>query len=236
MKYETSPFLYKINYLIKHKACASIILAFLKFKITKPFFNTFRSKEKKNNKEKIKDKLITHDYFSINVFDWKKNLRRYKKKEISYLEVGSFEGISAFFAHTFFQNKNIHCVDPWGDGYEPGNDTNFDDVEFKFDNNLRNIKKINKHKKTSDSFFDDNQIFFDVIFIDGLHTYYQVKKDLNNALKFLKEGGIIICDDYFWNLDGHKLEIPILAINEVVNKNSLKIVAVTANQIFLKKY
>ena len=63
-----------------------------------------------------------------------------------------------------------------------------------------------------------------------------MKKDLNNALKYLKEDGIIICDDYFWNLDGHKLEIPISAINEVVNENSLKIVAVTTNQIFLKKY
>ena len=63
-----------------------------------------------------------------------------------------------------------------------------------------------------------------------------MKKDLNNALKYLKEDGIIICDDYFWNLDGEKLEKPISAINEVVNENSLKIVAVTTNQIFLKKY
>ena len=63
-----------------------------------------------------------------------------------------------------------------------------------------------------------------------------MKKDLNNALKYLKEDGIIICDDYFWNLDGHKLEIPISAIKEAVNENNLKIVAVTTNQIFLKKY
>ena len=63
-----------------------------------------------------------------------------------------------------------------------------------------------------------------------------MKKDLNNALKYLKEDGIIICDDYFWNLDRHKLELPISAINEAVNENNLKIVAVTTNQIFLKKY
>ena len=63
-----------------------------------------------------------------------------------------------------------------------------------------------------------------------------MKKDLNNALKYLEKDGIIICDDYFWNLDGDKLEKPISAINEIVNENSLKIVAVTTNQIFLKKY
>ena len=78
--------------------------------------------------------------------------------------------------------------------------------------------------------------FFEIIYIDRLHRYHQVKKDLNNALKYLKEDGIIICDDYFWNLDRHKLELPISAINEAVNENNLKIVAVTTNQIFLKKY
>ena len=100
---------------------------------------------------------------------------------------------------------------------------------------LKNIEKSNKQKSTSYIFFDHNQNFFDIIYIDGLHKYHQVKKDLNNALKYLKEDGIIICDDYFWNLDGHKLEIPISAINESVNENNLKIVAVTTNQIFLKK-
>jgi hypothetical protein len=63
MRFETSPFLYKLNYLIKHKACVSIILSFLRFKITKPFFNTFRSKEKKKYKVIIKDKLLTNDFF-----------------------------------------------------------------------------------------------------------------------------------------------------------------------------
>lgn len=80
MKFNTSPFLYRLNYLIKHKACTSIILAFLIFKLTRPFFNFFRSMEKKRYKIIIKDKLITHDFFSTNVFDWKKNLKKYKKK------------------------------------------------------------------------------------------------------------------------------------------------------------
>jgi len=234
MKFETSPFLYKLNYLIKHKACTSIILAFVKFQITKPFFNIFRSREKKKYKTIIKDKLITHDFFSMNAFDWKKNLKKYKKKDISYLEIGSFEGISAYFVYKFFKNKSIHCVDTWQGSNEHGKDTNFKDVEFKFDNNLKNIEKLNKYKSTSDIFFNNNQNFFDIIYIDGLHKYYQVKKDLNNALKYLKEDGIIICDDYLWKLDGDKLDIPINAINEIVSKNNLVIVAVT-NQIFLQK-
>jgi len=49
--------------------------------------------------------------------------------------------------------------------------------------------------ETSDEFFTRNKIKFDVIFIDGLHTKEQVKKDIINSLSFLNEGGIIICHD-----------------------------------------
>ena len=50
-------------------------------------------------------------------------------------------------------------------------------------------------RKTSDDFFIDNKDYFDCIFIDGLHEYDQVKKDIHNALKFLEEDGIIFLHD-----------------------------------------
>ena len=36
-------------------------------------------------------------------------------------------------------------------------------------------------RKTSDQFFDTNQLNFDCVFIDGLHIYKQVKKDILNS-------------------------------------------------------
>lgn len=51
------------------------------------------------------------------------------------------------------------------------------------------------HRMCSDEFFDQNLETFDVVFIDGLHHYDQVKRDFNNALKFLNVGGIIILHD-----------------------------------------
>ncbi|WP_440635158.1 class I SAM-dependent methyltransferase [Candidatus Pelagibacter sp. HIMB1746] len=50
-------------------------------------------------------------------------------------------------------------------------------------------------RKTSDEFFLENKISFDCIFIDGLHEYDQVKKDINNSLNHLNDGGIIFVHD-----------------------------------------
>lgn len=58
---------------------------------------------------------------------------------------------------------------------------------------------------TSDEFFDtcftentygnDGLLRFDIIFIDGLHHADQVKKDFENSLHCLNEGGIILLHD-----------------------------------------
>ena len=50
-------------------------------------------------------------------------------------------------------------------------------------------------RKTSDDFFRENNKKFDIIFIDGLHTYEQVKKDIINSVNCLKENGIILVHD-----------------------------------------
>jgi hypothetical protein len=50
-------------------------------------------------------------------------------------------------------------------------------------------------RDTSDNFFKFNKIKFDVIFIDGLHHYEQVKKDIKNSLYFLNEDGVIFLHD-----------------------------------------
>ena len=39
-------------------------------------------------------------------------------------------------------------------------------------------------RDTSDNFFKFNKTKFDIIFLDGLHHYHQVKKDIKNSLFF----------------------------------------------------
>jgi hypothetical protein len=51
------------------------------------------------------------------------------------------------------------------------------------------------YKLTSDIFFASNKNKFDIIFIDGLHEYEQVKRDFENSIKSLSENGVIIFHD-----------------------------------------
>ena len=51
------------------------------------------------------------------------------------------------------------------------------------------------HRMTSDNFFKTNQKTFDIIFIDGLHEYSQVLRDIKNSINFLNKDGIILVHD-----------------------------------------
>lgn len=51
------------------------------------------------------------------------------------------------------------------------------------------------HRMTSDAFFAQNDARFDLIFIDGLHTHEQVRRDVINAMGALSPGGWIVLHD-----------------------------------------
>jgi hypothetical protein len=66
--------------------------------------------------------------------------------------------------------------------------------------NLDNKIGVDPHsggniRKTSDEFFLSNNKTFDIVFIDGLHNYGQVKKDILNSVNCLKDNGIILIHD-----------------------------------------
>ncbi len=54
-------------------------------------------------------------------------------------------------------------------------------------------------QKESDTFFFENRnnnlLLFDVVYIDGLHDFWQCYKDVINALNMLSENGFILIDD-----------------------------------------
>ena len=129
--------------------------------------------------EKLKEIIYSiTDVHALKIIDGK-----YKEVMLGVLEIGLDVGISAR-CFLEFHNINLTSVDS-GD----------------VDGGIKNIKALDVgdrwtfHPMKSDDFFDQNKKEFDIIYIDGLHTYGQVKRDANNAWKFLKPGGVLIGHD-----------------------------------------
>jgi hypothetical protein len=113
-------------------------------------------------------------------------LRRLKKicSMISvsrYLEVGVSHG------------KTFNALDiPFKDAVDP---------KFKFDTVAQTRPGVNFHEVASDDFFSklDRSVKYDLIFLDGLHTFEQTYRDFCNCLQHIHEGSVIVIDDTFPN-------------------------------------
>jgi hypothetical protein len=68
-------------------------------------------------------------------------------------------------------------------------------IEWTF-RNLSNVR-AKLYECTSDRYFDLKKPIdrFDVVFVDGLHTYEQSLRDVINSLNYLNEAGVIIMHD-----------------------------------------
>ena len=74
------------------------------------------------------------------------------------------------------------------------NDVNFKAIDLRFKIGVDPVSG-GTHRMTSDEFFKDSDMTFDLIFIDGLHETAQVDKDITNSLKLLSPNGIIVLHD-----------------------------------------
>jgi len=72
---------------------------------------------------------------------------------------------------------------------------NFHKIEIKHKDGVDPHGTAANHKMTSDEFFARNHQFYDIIFIDGLHLSEQVLRDVENSLKWLSPGGVIVMHD-----------------------------------------
>ena len=98
----------------------------------------------------------------------------------NYLEVGVCDG--NVFNKVNFSGTKV-AVDP----------------AFRFDTSEFNNSKTFFWSCTSDKFFEkfSEDIEFDIVFLDGLHTYEQTFADLCNVLNFCNNSSFIILDDTY---------------------------------------
>ena len=95
----------------------------------------------------------------------------------AYLEIGVESG----FTFEAVNLKNKSAVDP----------------KFLF-NKWTKSRSIKLYETTSDAYFELNNgsnLFFDLVYLDGLHTFEQTYMDLGNTFQFLHSNSIVIIDD-----------------------------------------
>lgn len=59
-----------------------------------------------------------------------------------------------------------------------------------------NYKNVSMYVDGSDVFFDQNTDTFDLVFVDGDHSYEQSRRDIVNSLERLRPNGLVLVDDY----------------------------------------
>ena len=174
-------------------------------------------------------------------------------KDLYVLEIGVHKGDFSKQLANSLDPKKLILVDPWiayddevysNSWYGKSSISNqviqdqyFLDIKKYFENEIR-LETVEVHRKTSDDFFHQNQLKFDLIYIDGNHLFDFVVRDITNSLNFINRDGIIVLDDYgvagWWN-DGITK-----AVNFFKKKKSIKIIRKHSlfdyhNQCIIKK-
>jgi predicted O-methyltransferase YrrM len=162
-----------------------------------------------------------------------------------YLEIGSFEGRSCLYAAKLFPKAHITCIDTFaGDEYTNPDNENlkaiFENLECRFLPNIAPIReRITVLKGTSLqrlSELSDRTESFDAIYIDGSHFYRHALLDTLISWPLLKVGGIMIWDDYIWDLPNYGVMKTKLAVDQFLSayEGDYEILFVT-NQVAIRK-
>ncbi len=153
--------------------------------------------------------IFREDWFTRNIPIWEKYLSSYKgKADIQFLEIGSFEGRSAVW---LLENVLTHetarltCIDPFIEKPFFRDIPLYKDGEEHFRHNIQlsgvSHKVLLKKGFSQDLLPLEKPYSFDCIYVDGAHYKKAVLEDTVLSFLLLKQGGILILDDYLWKFN-----------------------------------
>jgi predicted O-methyltransferase YrrM len=118
------------------------------------------------------------------------------KKNITYLEIGTFNGGSLCLMMSHNKVDKLVSIDPF---HLTRTDISIVEQNInKFNTNNKNVILTKKfsHDKTLLNELSQSNFKTDILFIDGDHSYNGVCSDFNNYWQFVENGGFIVFDDY----------------------------------------
>jgi len=194
---------------------------------------------------------FTKDWFQLGPVLWPELVKHLPDRPSRrFLEIGSFEGRSAVWIieNMATPADHVFLVDTWEGGQEHS-EINMRDVEARFDANIAQARtklgcpQIHKIKTTSTDALahqlrwmkTENQLM-DFIYIDGSHQAKDVLTDACMAWQLLREGGVMVFDDYLWGDPRTPLQRPKVAIDAFMNIFGGEIVVLHISyQVAIKK-
>jgi cephalosporin hydroxylase len=120
-------------------------------------------------------------------------------KQMTMIEIGSYAGESTeLFANNF---KSVIAIDPFLNDYDENDITckymDLTDVYKEFISRTSKYNNIIHIRETSDNAISKlSTTKVDLVYIDGMHTYKQVKSDIENYLPLINANGFISGHDY----------------------------------------
>lgn len=149
--------------------------------------------------------------------------------EMVMIEIGAYTGESTIIFSEQF--KDVITIDPYIDDYDEKDlicsYAPLQMVYEKFIEKTKSINNIRLIRKKSDSAFEDlKEMKFDFIYIDGVHTYEQVKIDITNYIQLVKPGGFI---------GGHDYSNEFAGVMNAVNENFSQLDGIFSDNSWIKK-
>ena len=179
------------------------------------------------------DYKFTQDWFSHNIPVWEqlKGLLPGQPGNRTFLEIGSFEGRSMVWIveNMMSDGEALDCIDTW-EGSEEHKNGELSGAEERFEHNRQLVinrfpeRIVDVHKGTSTQSLacwltgiDGDDRLYDFIYIDGSHTAKDVLTDACMAWPLLKQGGLMVFDDYLWGDSRDILHRPRFAVDVFTN-------------------
>lgn len=166
---------------------------------------TIKEEQENLNNSEVTNYIFSVDWFSNNIQIWTRFLNSFKNKpNLHFLEIGCFQGRSTIWLlENILTDKSskITCIDTFEGStehliYFQNHIKNLFDI---FTHNISKFKnKVNIIKDKSQNALKIINDKYDFIYIDGDHKSSSVIEDAILSFSLLKNGGIMIFDDYLW--------------------------------------
>ena len=165
---------------------------------------------------------------SIKIFDTRNEMIKFYCNKISnpkLVEIGVFKGEFLDYLASECNYATIDAVDLFNDvvcsGDVDGNNIFYHDIRISYwelKEKYKNMPNIKIHKSNSVTFLQNQENnTYDIIYLDGDHSYEGVKQDLITSYNKIKNGGYIMGHDYEMNMKKAPAQY-YFGVNEATNE------------------